>query len=125
MASVNFCGQADACVLGAHGVNLLAAARDLVELKMANEADSIDRMINEQLKLTPRRANLAMRTRVLIFCTGGSNINYRLPGRPCVGATYHVLGLLLVVLGFDLFQNFLLPKSRTQGIGKLLDGCSR
>lgn len=54
-------------MFGAHGVNLLAAAKDLVELKMAKEEDSIDRMINEQLKLTPRRANLAMRTRVLTF----------------------------------------------------------
>ena len=38
-----------------------------VALKMEKEADSIERMMRLQLKLTPRRANLAMRTRVLIF----------------------------------------------------------
>jgi len=43
------------------------AGRALVALKMANEAEIIARMMRLQLKLTPRRANLAIRTRVLIF----------------------------------------------------------
>lgn len=39
----------------------------LVELKMLKDADNMDKIIREQLKLTPRSANLAIRTRVLIF----------------------------------------------------------
>lgn len=34
---------------------------------MANEAEIMDKIIREQLKLTPRRANLAILTLVLIF----------------------------------------------------------
>lgn len=78
MASVSFCGHDVLSVLGAHGGMLLCAASALVELKMANEADSMERMMREQLKPTPRSANLAMRTRVLIFCRGGQ------PFRPVI-----------------------------------------
>ncbi len=46
------------------------AGSDLVALKMANEVESMERMIKLQLKLTPRRANLAIRTLVLIFYMG-------------------------------------------------------
>lgn len=51
----------------AHAGILLWSGRILVALKMANEAESMDRMMREQLKLTPRRANLAILTRVLIL----------------------------------------------------------
>lgn len=45
----------------------LWSGRALVALKTAKLEDIMARMMREQLKLTPRRANLAMRTRVLIF----------------------------------------------------------
>lgn len=46
---------------------LLWLGSALVALKIAKEADTMERMMREQLKLTPRRANLANRTRALIF----------------------------------------------------------
>lgn len=47
---------------------LLCWGRDFVALKMANDEESMARMMREQLKWTLRRANLAIRTRTLIFC---------------------------------------------------------
>ena len=46
---------------------LLCWGRALVALKMEKLVESIDKTMREQLKLTPRSANLAIRTRVLIF----------------------------------------------------------
>lgn len=55
----------------AHGGNLFEltrrGGRDFVALKMVNVALSIERTMSEQEKLTPRRKNFAMRTRVLIL----------------------------------------------------------
>lgn len=52
-------------VPAAHEGILFCAGRALVALKIAKDEDIMARIIREQLKLTPRRANLAMRTRVL------------------------------------------------------------
>lgn len=65
-ARTTFWGQV--LVFSAHGGSPDMAGRALVALKMANEAEIMERMIRLQLKFTPRRANFAMRTRVLIFC---------------------------------------------------------
>lgn len=69
MERTTICGQV--FVLGAQGDNvvepLLSSAIDLVLLKMVKDVESMERTIKLQLKLTPRRANLAIRTRVLIF----------------------------------------------------------
>ena len=46
----------------------LLAGRSLVALKMEKDEEIMARTMREQLKLTPRRANLAILTRVLIFC---------------------------------------------------------
>ena len=64
-ARTSFWGQA--LVLLAHGGRPFCGGRDLVALKMANEVESIARMIKLQLKFTPRRANLASLTLVLTF----------------------------------------------------------
>ena len=37
-------------------------------LKMVTVVVTMERMISEQLKLTPRRKNLAARTRIFAFC---------------------------------------------------------
>ena len=60
------CGQI--LVFGAQAGRAFLDGSALVVLKMANVLDTIDRMIKLQLKLTPRRSILAIRTRVLIFC---------------------------------------------------------
>lgn len=65
-ARISFCGHVSVFV--AQGGRPFFGGSALVELKMAKDVDSMDRMIRLQLKLTPRNANLAMRTRVLIFC---------------------------------------------------------
>lgn len=55
-------------VLSAHGGRPFIEGRARVALKMANEDEIMAMIIKLQLKLTLRRANLAIRTRVLIFC---------------------------------------------------------
>ena len=65
MDSVSFCGQV--FVFSAHAGTPFCWGSDLVALKMVKEDVSMARIIREQLKLTPRRANFAIRTRVLIF----------------------------------------------------------
>jgi hypothetical protein len=62
------CGQV--LLFGAHAGNPFRAGNALVALKMVNVAESIDRTMSEQLKLTPLRTNFAIRTRVLTFCAG-------------------------------------------------------
>ena len=59
------CGQI--CWPRAHGGRLLRGGRVLVVLKMVNDVESMDSTIRAQLKLTPRRKNLATRTRFLTF----------------------------------------------------------
>lgn len=66
IASTSFCGHV--LVSSAHADVLDWLGRDLVALKMEKVVESMARMMSEQLKLTPRRANLAILTRVLIFC---------------------------------------------------------
>lgn len=51
----------------AHGGRLFRAGIFFVALKMENVVASMDRTIREQLKLTPRRKNLAILTLVLDF----------------------------------------------------------
>lgn len=72
MARASFWGHAMDAVLGAHDGMPLWLGKLFVALKMAKEEESMERMMREQLKPTPRRANLAMRTRVFIFCTSWS-----------------------------------------------------
>ena len=55
-------------VFGAQAGRAFLDGSALVELKMANVLETMERMIRLQLKLTPRSSILAIRTRVLIFC---------------------------------------------------------
>ncbi len=66
MVRRTICGQG--FVLFAHGGRLLRGGRLLVALKMVTVVVTMERMISEQLKLTPRRKNLAARTRIFAFC---------------------------------------------------------
>jgi hypothetical protein len=54
-------------VLSAHGGRLYRGARVLVALKMANAVAIMERTMNEQAKLTPRRSIFANRTSTLIL----------------------------------------------------------
>ena len=54
-------------VLWAHAGKPFIVGKALVALKMANEDEIMAMMMRLQLKFTPRSANLAIRTRVLIF----------------------------------------------------------
>lgn len=54
----------------AHGGRLLRGGSDLVALKIVKVAESIEIMIRAHEKLIPRRKNLAIRTRALIFYKG-------------------------------------------------------
>lgn len=54
--------------LGAQAGMLLRGGIDLVAWKIVKTVESMASTINEQLKLTPRRTILAIRTRVLTFC---------------------------------------------------------
>lgn len=65
MAITSFCGHVSVPL--AHGGMPLCVGSALVELKIANEDASMERMMRLQLKFTPRRANLAMRTLALIL----------------------------------------------------------
>ena len=60
------CGHVFWC--GAHAGELLLVGRLRVALKMEKVVESIARTMRLQLKLTPRRAIFAIRTRVLTFC---------------------------------------------------------
>jgi hypothetical protein len=55
---------------------LLWSGKDRVELKMVRVVESMARIMSEQLKLTPRRANLAIRTRVLILCARSQHLDF-------------------------------------------------
>ena len=59
------CGQV--CCPAAQGGKLLRGGKDLVALKMVMVVEIMARTIKEQLKLTPRRKNLATRTLFLTF----------------------------------------------------------
>lgn len=52
----------------AHGGKLFRGGSDFVALKIVKVADSMEMMMSAQEKLMPRRKNLAIRTRALIFC---------------------------------------------------------
>jgi len=85
MANTSFWGQV--FVFLAHDGIPLCEGSVLVALKMEKEAESIDRMIRLQLKLTPLSANLAMRTLALIFYRWGkpklaSLPEFKFPCRP-------------------------------------------
>ena len=54
---------------GAQAGRLLREGRDFVALNMEKVVEIIERTIRLQLKLTPRSAIFAIRTRVLTFCT--------------------------------------------------------
>jgi hypothetical protein len=69
MTSSVICGQV--LLFGAHAGRPFRDGSALVALKIMKTAASIDMTINEQLKLTPRKTNFAIRTLVLIFCTYG------------------------------------------------------
>lgn len=122
MARASFWGQALAAVLGAHEGMLLWLCKLFVALKMAKEAESMDRMMREQLKPTPRRANLAMRTRVFIFWMDGSGSETTKWRRGEHGSTHHVLDLLLLGRQLALFENVLLAKGWTERVGQLSRG---
>jgi len=62
------CGQVD--WPRAQTGRLLRGGSILVALKIEKVVESIERTMREQLKLTPRRKNLATRTRVLTFWGG-------------------------------------------------------
>ena len=66
MLSKAICGHG--LVPLAHGGKLLRGGRFLVALKMVKVVAIMERTMSEQLKLTPRRKNLAARTRILAFC---------------------------------------------------------
>lgn len=66
MERTSFCAQGSV-PLAQEGI-ALCEGRFLVALKMANDDESMARMMREQLKWTLRRANLAIRTRTLCFC---------------------------------------------------------
>lgn len=103
------------------------AGRVLVALKMANEDESMDKMIKLQLKLTPRSANLAIRTRVLIFCKRGWRVSFFNPPLPLAMdlSTYQVSCLLLVGELLSLLEDLLFPESGTlQSIGELPSRCA-
>ena len=51
----------------AHGGRLLRGGSDFVALKIVKVADSMEMMMSAHEKLMPRRKNLAIRTRALIF----------------------------------------------------------
>lgn len=53
----------------AHGGSPFCGARAAVLLKIANEDESMAMIIKEQLKPTPRNANLAIRTLIFIPCS--------------------------------------------------------
>jgi len=59
------CGQT--LVFSAQVGRLLSDGSALVALKIEKEAASIDKIMRLQLKLTPRSASLAMRTRIFIL----------------------------------------------------------
>jgi hypothetical protein len=87
-------------------------------LKMAKDDEIMARMMSEQLKLTPRRANLAMRTRVLIFY-----ILVRREKRAQLScdirdfkATYKITNLFLVSVQLSLLQDVLLSKRRAKRV---------
>lgn len=97
--------------------------RALVELKMVKEAESIARIMRAQLKLTPRRATLASRTRVLIFykhCQQKFNEECRKKYKNRqVKRPYQIASLLLVGGPFALLQDVLLAERRAQGVVEL------
>src|SRR2546421_12072899 len=66
MTSSVICGHGLPCADQAG--RLFRGGIDLVALKIVKVVLSIERMISEHEKLTPRSTILAMRTRVLIFC---------------------------------------------------------
>lgn len=70
MVSTSFCGHVSVPL--AQGGMPLCVGSALVELKIANDEASMERMMRLQLKLTPRSANLAMRTRALILYSRNS-----------------------------------------------------
>lgn len=47
---------------------MLRGGSDFVALKIVKVADSMEMMMSAHEKLMPRRKNLAIRTRALIFC---------------------------------------------------------
>lgn len=55
---------------------MFRAGRDFVELKIVKVAESIERTIRLQLKLTNLSNNFAIRTRVLTFCSSVSFLFY-------------------------------------------------
>jgi hypothetical protein len=87
---------------------------------MAKEVESMDRMIRLQLKLTPRRANLAMRTRVLIFYW--ESVSMIRESRHLEWTTYDILCLLLLRSGLAFLEDLLFPKGRAQRVDELLAG---
>lgn len=67
MTSRVICGQV--CWPLAQAGKLLRFGSSLVALKIEKVVLSMESTISEQVKLVPRRKNLATRTRVLTFCT--------------------------------------------------------
>lgn len=83
-----------------------------VALKMVNVVASMASTMSEHEKLTPRRKNFAIRTRVLTFCRIVSDqICNRIH---C--DTYDVLRLLLLRVCFLLLEYLLLFECRTENI---------
>jgi hypothetical protein len=76
----------------------------------------MDKMMREQLKLTPRRANLAILTRVLILCKPVSKETIK---HECQAFTYQVASLFLLGIHLSLLQDVLLTKGRAEGVVEL------
>src|SRR5689334_16161730 len=79
MTSSVICGQV--LLFGAQAGSPFRGGSALVALKIVKTAASMESTMSEQLKLTPLSTNLAIRTRVLIFCSSGQ----RSSARRCLG----------------------------------------
>ena len=99
------------CCLGAQAVAVPLADRPLVALNIVKVEESIARTIRLQLKLTPRKHILAMRTRVLIFYS--TSVIVRSPPKACA---YQVLRIRLLCVSLMLFQYLFFLECRTQRV---------
>ena len=114
MTRMVICGQV--AWPAAQGGNLFEfmsrGGSDLVALKMVKVAESMDRTIREQEKLTPRRRILAILTRVLIFCILGQYLSDMEDDKQA----YQVLGLLLLRILLCFLEALLLLKGRAEDL---------
>lgn len=85
-------------------------------LKMVKVADSMDRTISEQEKLTPRRKNLAIRTRAFTFCI---DVSVDLKGLSDRFGAYQICCLLLFCERLLLLQSVFFFKSWAEDVSKI------